>query len=100
MKLGEYIEQFVEKNSIIRLWYKTYGGHQLVQKKDWDAVSMEWEILKGNGIYAPYINHKVTGTTSILSKIHPEAINIIIEEIPIDVIREEKINLILDTHNE
>jgi hypothetical protein len=57
---------------------------------------MDWEIVKGEGKYAPYINHKVLYVASILVRgPYSEAINIVIEEIPLDKLRENKLKTIL-----
>jgi hypothetical protein len=57
---------------------------------------MNWEIVRGKGKYAPYINHKVLGIASILVRgPYSEAINIVIEEIPLDKLREDKINTLI-----
>lgn len=79
MKLKEFIEEYIEHNSLIRLVYKEKGGHKLVMNK-WDDVSMEWEVLKGEGVYKNYINYNVLGVTDILvNGAYSEAINIVIK---------------------
>ena len=47
MKLGEFIKQF-SHNNLIRLVYMNKGGHECVLD-DWNAVSMDHEILSGKG---------------------------------------------------
>lgn len=80
MKLGKFIETFIEPNSIIRLVYKTLGGYQLVLD-NWDDVSMEWEVTKCRGKNRHYIDNNVIGVTSIAtSGNYKEAINIVIEK--------------------
>jgi len=80
MKLGEFIEKFIEHNSIVRLVYKDKSGHRIVQKS-WSDVSMDHQILKGKGINRHYIGNEVLGVCSILTVGHfPEAINIVIEQ--------------------
>ena len=92
MILKEFIENFVCKNSIIRLWYPFKGGNEMVV----DGVSMEWEIIKGEGIFKKFINNNVIGVTDILVSGHySEAINIVIEKIPIEDFREQQINKLL-----
>ena len=81
MKLGEFIEKFIERNSLIRLLYKEKSGHRIIHQR-WDDVSMEWEILKGKGKNRHYINNDVICVTSIATGGHyPESINIVIAEL-------------------
>jgi hypothetical protein len=79
MILAEFSAQFIESNSLIRLWYKIKGGHEMVKP----GVSMEWKIEKGEGHYGEYANHEVLGVTDIVvhGTPHPEAINIVIKRI-------------------
>lgn len=80
MKLKDFLERFIEKNTVIRLWYKTIGGHTLVAT-DIDEVSMEWEILSHKGIYQSFLYNGVIGVTGIVvSGRFTEAVNIVIEE--------------------
>ena len=95
MTLKEFIKEYIQPNSLVRVLYKIPVGHKLILN-DWDEVSMDWEIVKGEGKYAPYINHKVLGIASILTGgPYPESINIVIEEIPLDELRETKLDTIL-----
>jgi hypothetical protein len=95
MTLKEFIDEYIEHNSLVRVLYKNPGGHKTVLN-DWDDVAMDWEIVKGEGKYAPYINHKVLCVASILVRgPYSEAINIVIEEIPLDKLRENKLKTIL-----
>jgi hypothetical protein len=95
MTLKDFIHEYVEHNSLVRVLYKNPGGHKTVLN-DWDDVDMDWEIVKGEGKYAPYINHKVLCVTSISVRgPYSEAINIVIEEIPLDKLREDKINTLI-----
>lgn len=80
MKLIEFVEKFIESNSLIRLVYKEKEGHSLVLN-NWDDVSMEWEILKKSGKYKDFINNKVLCITSIsTNSFYSDAINIVIEK--------------------
>lgn len=109
MTLKDFIDEYVEHNSLVRVLYKNpdtgdasvtnvanlrsskLSGHKLILD-DWDDLAMDWEIVKGQGKYAPYINHEVIGITSILTGgPYPESINIVIEEIPLDQLRENKL---------
>jgi len=82
MKLGEFIQNF-SHNNIIRLHYPNEGGHICVGK-NWDEISMDWEVTKGEGVFKDYINHEVIGLTTIFfptnSSDYPEALNIVIKE--------------------
>lgn len=84
MILKDFIEQFVEKNTLIRLWYKVKGGYSAVYYtgERFDSVSMEWETLKGEGKYGEYMDNEVIGVTDILvtKTNYPEAVNIVIKE--------------------
>ncbi len=95
MTLKEFIENYIQPNSLVRVLYKNPGGHKLVLN-DWDDVAMDWEIVKGKSKYAPYINHEVLGIASISVRgPYPESINIVIKEIPLDELREQKLNSLL-----
>jgi len=73
MKLKNFIKKYVEKNTMIRLWYKINGGsHELVSE---NYIEMEHQIVLGD-----YKNHNVIGVTDILCKgNYVEAVNIVIE---------------------
>lgn len=79
MKLKDFVSEFIEPNSVIRLWKTTKGGHDLIAKND-DDVSMNWEITDEIGIYKDYVNNEVKGVTDILlpDSFYKEAINITI----------------------
>lgn len=95
MTLKEFIKEYIEHNSLVRVLYKHKGGHKLVLN-DWDEVDMDHQIIKGQGKYAPYINHNVLGIASILTGgPYPESINIVIEEIPLSELRDNKIKSLL-----
>ncbi len=74
MKVKDFIEQFVEPNTLIRLWYKFEGGHAEVISGD--KPQMEWELIKSK-----YANRIVVGVTDILYGHSPyiEAVNLTIE---------------------
>ena len=96
MKLKEFVERFVCRNSLIRLWYPVIGeGHRMVAKGEGRKVSMEWELIKGEGPYSLYADNEVIGVTDILCDYCPEAINIVIEELPLDMMREIRLGNIL-----
>jgi len=91
MTLGEFLESF-SSNNLIRLHYRFDGGYRSVLE-DFNKVSMDWEINKNKGPYAIYKDNKVIKLVSILCDGHyPEAINIVIEEIPTDIMRDNKLS--------
>jgi hypothetical protein len=93
MKLGKFIKKF-SHNNLIRLLYKSEGGHKTVLKS-WSDVSMDWEVNKSQGKNRHYIDNEVLELSSILvvdSK-YPEALNIVIEELTYQpIIKEIKNN--------
>lgn len=95
MTLRDFIDEYVEHNSLVRVLYKIPGGHELILN-DWNDVDMDHQIIKGRGKYSPYINHKVVGVASILvGGPYPEAINIVIEKIPLKELRDRKLDFII-----
>jgi hypothetical protein len=95
MILKDFIKEYVEGNSLVRVLYKNPGGHKLVLD-DWNDVAMDWEIVRGQGKYAAYINHQVLGVTSIVVRgPYSESINVVIEEIPLDELRDNKLKSLL-----
>lgn len=83
MKLGEFIQNFIQPNSLVRLLYRDEDGGYRTVLEDWNFVSMEWEILKSKSDNRHYINNKVIGIKDILVHKCPysEAINIVIEKL-------------------
>lgn len=73
MNLKDFIENFVESNTLIRLQYKTESGHEAVNG---DNPEMEWKLKEG-----VYADRKVIGVTDILypHSNYPDAVNITIE---------------------
>jgi len=67
--LNDFIGYFVEPNTMIRLWKKVKGGHELIED-----VKMEHELIKSE-----YKDKLVVGVTDILNKQYCEAVNITIE---------------------
>lgn len=86
MKLKEFIEKFICRNTLIRLWFTHDSGHIMVtdeSKKDMlhNGVCMEWEIINGKVWQSKYLNCKVIGVTDILvDSFYKEAVNIVIEK--------------------
>lgn len=82
MRLGEFIKNF-SHNNVVRLLYKDEGGHKAVLK-DWNDVSMDWEIHQGKGKFRKYVDCEVMGLTNVSFSAgdgihHPEALNIVIK---------------------
>jgi hypothetical protein len=81
MKLGEFIKNFIQANSLIRLVHPHKSGHKIIHQS-WEDISMEWEVLKAKGKNRHYINNEVLGIASIATGGHyPETINIVIQEL-------------------
>jgi hypothetical protein len=92
MTLKDFVQQYVEHNSLIRVVYKLPGGHKAVLNS-WSEVSMDHELLKMKGKLARFVNHEVIGVASILTTgAYPDAVNIVVKEIPEDVLRNNKLN--------
>lgn len=92
MKLGEFIENF-SHNNIIRLVYKTKGGH-LTVGENWDTSCMDWKINKAQGVFRHYIDNEVLGLVGIdTGGNYPETISIVIEELENQSIIEEVIEV-------
>ena len=88
MKLIDFVAEFIEINSIVRLVYKVGGGHKCVAG-DWDIKCMEWEITNKKGIYKKYINNDVICIASIsVDGDNYGTINIVIQELGDDEIRD------------
>jgi len=92
MELKEFLETFVCKNSIVRLWYPT---NEMVVPDDKKSACMEWSIIKGEGVYKKYLTHKVIGVSDIFTYgSYPEAINVI-EKIELDDWRQQQLNKLI-----
>ena len=91
MTLKDFVKQYVEHNSLIRVVYKLPVGHKAVLNS-WSEVSMDHELLKMKGKFAKFANHEVIGLASILTTgSYSDAINIVVKEIPEDVLRDNKL---------
>ena len=80
MKLIEFTNKYVANNSLVRLWTKdVFGSGHTIVMASLDDVSMEWEIMKREGIFQDFCDREVIGVTDILVEgRYPEAINIIV----------------------
>ena len=95
MILKDFVREYINQNSLVRLVYKIPGGSKLVLDS-WDDVDMAWQVVKGEGRFRSYINHQVIHITDISVRgSYSEAINIVIEEIPLDMLRDKKLSEIL-----
>lgn len=83
MRLKDFIDNFVCRNSLIRLWTPIKGGHKLLCRdtsKGFEDVTMEWEILDGSSWQSIYKYNEVIGIKDILvDGFYREAINIVIK---------------------
>ena len=74
MKLGDFIKQFVEANTMIRLWRKLErNGHLMLTN---DVPLMNWEILD-----IPELSDlEFASITDILCDNYKEAVNICVKD--------------------
>lgn len=77
--LRDFIELFVCKNTVVRLWTPHKCGHKMIVNSSGREVCMEWELLKGSVEQSKYNNCTVRGVTDILCETYREAVNIVIE---------------------
>lgn len=84
MTLKTFIEKFVCKNTIIRLWRKEATCHRMIVEDATDPetkeVGMEWQILDGSGWQFRYKDCPVIGVTDIVCDRYREAVNIVIND--------------------
>ena len=79
MELKEFVEKFVCKNTLIRLWTPIKGGHKMIHRGD-DSVCMEWELISCTTWQSRYNDCKVIGVTDIVvDDFYKEAVNIVIK---------------------
>lgn len=78
MKLREFIERFVIRNTVVRLWYEIKSGHKMLHDGE-KEVSMEWEVLDGKSFLSKYLENIVVGVTDIVCDEYREAVNIVIK---------------------
>jgi uncharacterized protein YjcR len=78
MSLKEFIEKFVCKNTLIRLWKPAKGWHEMICRED-KCVCMEWELVQGKVWQSEYSNYEVVGVKDIVvNDFYREAVNIVI----------------------
>lgn len=73
MKLKEFIEKYVCKNTLIRIWEHTGGISKVCLTPN---PKMEWEILEDKNL----CDFDVVGVTDILCEDYYEAVNIVIKK--------------------
>ena len=75
MDVKTFITNWVEKNTLIRLWYKIKGGHE-------EVIIGDKPMMEHKLINSEWADKKVVGVTDILgytNSHHVEAVNLIIE---------------------
>ena len=80
MKLKDFIEKYICKNTLIRLWIPINKcQYKMIHDKE-KEVSMEWQILQDESFLSKYKDNEVIGITDILCETYKEAVNIVIKE--------------------
>lgn len=79
MTLKPFLEKFVRKGSLIRLWVrdKQTGGHTMIISPNNKKVWSEWDVRNGNWP-SLFADKPVLYLADILCDSYPEAINIVI----------------------
>ena len=84
MKLKDFVDTFVCRNTLIRLWTvndENHKGYKMIYKED-DSVCMEWELLKNKVWQSEYNDCTVIGVKDIVvDDLYREAVNIVIETV-------------------
>ena len=79
MKLKEFVEKFVCKNSLIRLWTPVEDGYEMIYEDD-ESVCMEWQLISDLAWQSRYNDCEVIGVKDILlDNSYIEAVNIVIK---------------------
>lgn len=76
MKLHDFINKWICKNSIVRIWIPFEEGHKLII-----GPCMEWQILENEN----YNHFEVIGVTDIFCEECREAINIVVKNNKIEI---------------
>lgn len=86
MKLKNFVERYVCRNTLIRLWEPCVNGYKMIFREDLtkpnniDEVCMEWELLQRKHWLSDYLYRDVVGVTDIVVQgPYSEAINIVIK---------------------
>ena len=83
MKLKDFVDTFICRNTLIRLWTvdENHKGYKMIYRED-NTVCMEWELLKDKVWQSKYNNCIVIGVKDIVvDDLYREAVNIVIENI-------------------
>lgn len=83
MKLKDFVDTFICRNTLIRLWTveENHKGYKMIYKED-DSVCMEWELLEDKVWQSEYNNCMVIGVKDIVvDDLYREAVNIVIESV-------------------
>lgn len=83
MKLKDFVDTFICRNTLIRLWTvgENHKGYKMIYRED-NAVCMEWELLEDKVWQSKYNNCIVIGIKDIVvDDLYREAVNIIIESV-------------------
>lgn len=80
MTLEEFVKNYVERNTLCRLWFKGRCGiddyqHIMVG----DGVFMEHELLNKKIPQSNYLNYICLGVTDIVTDTAKEAVNLVIK---------------------
>lgn len=95
MKLGKFIKKYINRNSLIRLYYIDYGELKLLLDTK-SGVCMEWEVVDDKGKHNPYYDMKILHIKDIMSlDNHPEAINIVVEKRSKEYYRDKRLKWLL-----
>ena len=83
MKLKDFVDTFICRNTLIRLWTveENHKGYKMIYQED-DSVCMEWELLEDKVWQSEYNNCMVIGVKDIVvDDLYREAVNIVIESV-------------------
>ena len=80
MRLKDFVETFVCRNTLIRLWTPIKGGHKMIRNGE-DSVCMEWKLVRGETWMSKYNDYEVIGVKDIVvDDFYREAVNIVIND--------------------
>ena len=78
MKLREFVDMFICRNALIRLWKPAKGGYKMIGYGR-DSVCMEWELVNGEVWQSKYNDCEVIGVKDIIVNDDcSEAVNIVV----------------------